>query len=165
MSSARSRNPGRSQAKVQDHDAILKDLVAVIEAWRWTNIKADHIGYPNGVPDQIKGSRPDVTAKNKNGTKFVFEVETVEALDTEHTKGQLQDFTSATAHVFLVMQDTYVENGQTEKSLPLVQRVLKKWGLEDKVGVGLQTQSGYTWYQWSNGGLVPLRQQDGRVAK
>lgn len=134
----------------------MKTLVKTIEGSGWTNIKADHIGYPDGIQDQIKGSRPDITARNNNGTKFVFEVETAEAVDTEHTKGQLQDFSGVTAQAYLVMQDTYVENGKTEKTLSLLQRVLKNWWLEDKVGVGLQAESGHTWYRWSTRALVQL---------
>ena len=48
-------------------------------------VSADHIGYPNGIPEEYKGYIPDIVAK-KDDKELIFEAETEKSLPMEDTK-------------------------------------------------------------------------------
>lgn len=77
-----------------DHDKMVEYVAKYLEDKGFRDIKADISGFdsPNEItwPATGKGHIPDVTAK---GTKFhIFEVETEDSIDDQHTEDQWKLF-------------------------------------------------------------------------
>jgi len=80
-----------------EHNKMIRALVGHLEQEKFIDIKADHIG--GDQPDQINwkgggGHIPDVKAK-KGGVTYLFEVETDDSINDDHTADQLRLFSKA----------------------------------------------------------------------
>lgn len=73
------------------HDDLVTRMVRYYENNGYSNVKADHIQSPNGIPDLVNGFRPDISA-DKNNSTIICEVETAESLLQSHTVEQWQAF-------------------------------------------------------------------------
>ena len=127
---AKGSNPNRGKTEQSQHDKMVK----IIAKHYYTNgyqVKADHIGWPDGSPAAINSHIPDVVAvfgSNTNSPdKKIIEVETCGTYADQHTKEQLKAFTkdhSATVYLF-VPPECYIQAKQQ----------VHKWGLQ-RVMVG-----------------------------
>jgi len=80
-----------------DHDYMVRELVSYLDGNGFVGIQADIVGYNH--PELIywqntgNGHIPDVVAQ-KNRMTYLFEVETVSTLTSEHSKSQRLLFTA-----------------------------------------------------------------------
>lgn len=81
----------RSEVSQSIHNKLIEMHVEEYKKLGYINIKADHIGYKNGVPKEVNGHRPDISA-TFNGVRIICEVETDESIEVEHTKEQWKAF-------------------------------------------------------------------------
>lgn len=81
-----------------DHDKMVKLVADWLTANNYKSIKADITGYDS--PDKIKwsgnpsGHIPDNTALNSDSKPFIFEVETHDSIDDQHTEDQWKLFSA-----------------------------------------------------------------------
>lgn len=109
----------RTKESQSMHDKIVSSTVAYFES-KGYNIKADHINWKNGAPDDIGGYTPDVvgTKTTINGLwatteTIVAEAETVDSYSNEHTKKQLKAF-SATYKTYVNVPASVVTDMYTK---------------------------------------------------
>lgn len=74
---------------VEDNNLHNRMIMAVVRHLmsQGYEVHADHIGYPNGKPEEWRGQRPDICAI-KGNRKLYVEAETCESLNNEETKVQ-----------------------------------------------------------------------------
>ena len=83
------------------HDMLIREMISTYESGGYYNIKADHIGHPNGSPNEVNDYIPDVSAV-KNGATVICEAETADSLYEQHTINQWKAF-SKSAYEFHVV--------------------------------------------------------------
>ena len=76
----------RSPEENNKHNRLILALVNYLIS-KGYEISADHIGYPNGKPDEYGGKTPDIYAVKGNEQIFI-EAETCDTLNTEDTREQ-----------------------------------------------------------------------------
>lgn len=81
----------RSEAAQSIHNKLIQKQVEEYKKLRYLSIKADHIGYGSGMPKEVNGHRPDISANNK-GIRVICEVETDDSIEIEHTIEQWKAF-------------------------------------------------------------------------
>lgn len=89
-------------------------------------VKADHIDWKNGAPEEINNYVPDILAI-RHGERHIMEVETCPTFkDDEHTKPQLQSFAkSEITHV--IIPNVCINQGKKYDPVPVMKAKLKKW--------------------------------------
>ena len=78
-----------------DSDTIHKNLITAMVkllVGQGYTVKADHIGYEGGVPDDYGGKKPDIFAFKNGNNKIFVEAETCDSISSEHAKEQWQVF-------------------------------------------------------------------------
>lgn len=107
-----------------EHNRLVNSMIEYCKKNGYKNIRVDMPGHPG--PEKLGGYIPDLTAQTQDGTWLVCEAEPCSNIDTEHTKGQMQDFVSYDATVVLLVPTS-------AKSLAL--ETIARWGFADKVKV------------------------------
>jgi len=85
------------------------------------NVSADHIGYPNGKPDEWKGQRADIYAE-KGEKKIFIEAETCGTIESKETKVQWVTLSSKEGVDFGIIIPQRCEKKAKEKA--------EQWGVE-----------------------------------
>lgn len=93
------------------HDTLIREMVNTYETKGYYNIKADHIGHPNGRPDEVNGFIPDVSAM-MNGTTVICEAETTDSLNVAHTVDQWKAFSKSAQEFQIVVPRSALDNAQ-----------------------------------------------------
>lgn len=120
----------RNASSQTNHNNMLSYIVNNLVSNGYS-VKADHIGWRNGSPDEINGYRPDIVA-SKNGASFIFEIETCASYGDDHAKSQLQAFNRVSdATVYIIVPDVCVNHGVNINPVPKVRANLNSWHLTD----------------------------------
>ena len=80
-----------------ESESIHKNLiVAMVKLFvdKGYTVKADHISYEGGIPDDYGGKRPDIYAIKNDKEKFFLEAETCDSISSQESKEQWQVFSS-----------------------------------------------------------------------
>ena len=78
------------------HNNMVKEVVNAYAGQRHKGIKADHINYNNGAPNNYNGHIPDITAIHADTNQYIFcEIETPDTINTQETYDQLSAFRNA----------------------------------------------------------------------
>lgn len=75
----------------KEHDQLIKALSSKF-ASEGFYVKADHIGHPNGAPDQVISHVPDISATKVNHRKIIVEAETGGSISSDGTYNQWKEF-------------------------------------------------------------------------
>jgi len=65
-------------------------------------VQADHIGYPNGIPDEINKYIPDIYAQ-KGDEKIIIDASDCHSLDSNETRRQWSAFSTEEGKVFSII--------------------------------------------------------------
>lgn len=117
-----------------DHDKMVQDSATWLSKNKYSDVKADVPGYTS--PSKItwestgKGHIPDISAIS-NSSIFIFEVETDDSIDDEHTKDQWKLFS---AHAKNIKGEFWVvvpksSTLKAEKRLDSLKLTGKVWGI------------------------------------
>jgi len=90
-------------------------------------VKADHIDWKQGSPDEINGYIPDISA-SKQYQLLVFEIESCSTYNDDHTKAQLTAF-SKSYITYIIVPPVCIRDGKKYDPVPEVKKCLKDWGL------------------------------------
>lgn len=112
------RNPESAKIHIRLISTLVNKLVG--EGYK---VSADHIGYPNGLPDEWNGNRPDIHAV-KDGKEQLIEAETCDSLDLPETRVQWTALASKPDSDFSII----IPEGCLEKA----KKLAKEWSLEIK---------------------------------
>ena len=123
---ANGKNPNRSQESQSNHDKMVRYIANDLQS-RGYYVRADHIPWNNGKPDEIDGYIPDVTASSQ-GQFLIFEIETCPTYDDEHTRKQLTAFSNHST-TFIIVPNSCQRNNQSFDPVPEVKQCLRNWGL------------------------------------
>jgi hypothetical protein len=76
----------RNQESTQIHLRLITAMVHKLMAEGW-KVSADHIGFPNGTPEEWNKYIPDICA-TKGNEKIYIEAETCDSLELKETQEQ-----------------------------------------------------------------------------
>jgi hypothetical protein len=126
------RNENRPANSQSNHDKMVKYIANSLKSQGYI-VKADHIGWENGSPEEIYNYIPDITA-SKNGQFFIFEVETCPTYKDVHTKEQLSSF-SKKGTTYMMVPHACNRNSKTYDHISEIKQTLKQWELSSvKIG-------------------------------
>lgn len=135
-----SKNPNRKSENQVHHDNILKALANDMSN-RGYNVKADHIEWSNGAPNNYYGHIPDVIATSLGNGNFIMEVEDCTTYKDEHTKEQLESFIKVKGFsCYIILPKTCYRQEKPYDTVEEMKTILKNWGLQN-VNIG--------YYDWN----------------
>ncbi len=85
----------------KEHDRLIKALADKFAADGF-HVKADHIGHPNGAPDQVGSHIPDISATKLN-QRIITEAETENSISLDDTYSQWKEFSRVSGWEFHVI--------------------------------------------------------------
>ncbi len=101
------------------------------------DVRADHIDWFNGPPPNINGHIPDVLATGED-EKFIIEVETASTYFEEYTQKELKSFAEEPAVCWIIVpKHCAASNANAQDPVRKIKMLLAKWGLAEKVKVGM----------------------------
>ena len=112
----------RSSESKKIHMRLISALVNKLMAEGY-KVSADHIGYPNGIPEKWQEHIPDIHAI-KDRKEFFIEAETCDTLGSTETKLQWIILSSKPKIIFSVIIP--------EKCLKEAKKLAEKWGVKIK---------------------------------
>jgi len=113
---------GKNSDTSNEHIRLITAMVNKLMSEGY-NVSADHIGYPNGLPDKVNNFIPDIYAY-KGDKKIIVEAKTCKSLEDEQTKVELVALsTNKDIEFSLIVPKRCVERAK---------ELTKKWGVKVK---------------------------------
>lgn len=127
-------NTKRKSDSQTNHDKMVSYIANSLKRNGYL-VKADHISWVDGSPDEINNFCPDISA-SKSGNSFIIEVETCPTYKDIHTREQLSAFIqSKKGTVYMMVPHSCVRNGEAYDHISEIKDTLKSWGLTSvKIG-------------------------------
>jgi hypothetical protein len=93
------------------HETLIREMVISYEFQKYYHIKADHIDYKNGRPNQVNGYIPDIYAEKNNAT-VVCEAETIDSINESSTIDQWKAFSKSTYKFHVVVPMSMLDDAK-----------------------------------------------------
>lgn len=119
----------REPKSQSEHNRVVKFIAEKLHSDEF-QVTADHVFWPYGRPNIIRGHRPDIIAV-KNSAKIIIEVETIDSFTDQHSIDQLISFSKGGIETHVIIPRHKYINA----SLRLLKDQISEHGLNVHVGV------------------------------